>query len=175
MEDLRYPVGKFHTDKDVTPEKITAWIKEIEETPARLREAVAGLTDEQLDTVYRPEGWTVRQVVHHLPDSHVNSYVRFKLALTEDNPTIRPYLEKRWAEQPEAKSAPIDVSLDLLEALHKRWVMVLRNMSADDYKRTFFHPEDQKSFDMNTNIQLYVWHCNHHLAHITRLRERMGW
>ncbi len=172
--DLRYPVGQFEFTEPLTAEKRDVLITEIEETPARLRAAVSGLTDEQLDTPYRPDGWTVRQVVHHLPDSHVNSYMRFKLALTEEEPMIRTYHEERWAELSEARSAPIDVSLDLLDALHRRWVMFLRMLTAEDLTRSFKHPE-WGLVSIDKAIGMYAWHGRHHVAHITSLRDRMNW
>jgi hypothetical protein len=175
LETLRYPLGKFSTPPAVTPEDIKRWTQTIEELPQRMRDAVKGLGDAQLDTPYRDGGWTVRQVVHHVPDSHLNAYCRFKLALTEDNPVIRPYLEDRWAELPDGKGAPVSVSLILLEAIHARWVMVLRSMSAADYKRTFFHPENKITRTLEVVLCLYDWHSRHHLAHITELRKRMGW
>lgn len=142
--------------------------------PQRLREAVAGLKDEQLDTPYRPGGWTVRQTVHHVADSHMNSYLRFKLALTENSPTIKPYNEAAWANLPEAKAAPIAVSLALIDALHERLVLMLRAMSDQDFTRTFQHPE-RGAVRLDTNVALYGWHSRHHVAHITALRKRMGW
>ncbi|HKG22797.1 MAG TPA: putative metal-dependent hydrolase, partial [Blastocatellia bacterium] len=145
-----------------------------EETPARLREAVEWLSPEQLETPYRPGGWTVRQVVHHVPDSHLNSYVRFKLALTEDHPTIRPYREDRWAELEDARSAPLDVSLALLDSLHGRWVLLLRSLKPEDFARTFEHPE-LGEVSLEKNVALYAWHGRHHVAQITSLIERMGW
>ncbi len=149
-------------------------LTEIAETPARLREAVVGLDDAQLDTPYRPEGWTVRQVVHHLPDSHLNSYVRFKLAVTEDEPTIKAYDEAAWARLEDAQNAPIEGSLELLESLHERWVRFLRSLGPNELARTFKHPEIG-SVSVAQNIALYAWHGRHHVAHITSLREREGW
>jgi uncharacterized damage-inducible protein DinB len=161
---------------EVTPDP--AWraarIAEIDETPAKLRAAVAGLSASQLDTPYRPEGWSVRQVVHHLPDSHANAYVRFKLALTEDSPTIKPYLEARWAELPDTRETPVEVSLALLEALHRRWVILLRAMTAEDFARPLQHPEKGR-LTLDQMLALYAWHGRHHVAHVTALRERMGW
>jgi hypothetical protein len=174
MDDLRYPVGKFHFDGEVTDALRAKWLDEIAETPARLQAAVRGLGPEQLDAPYRPGGWTVRQVVHHVPDSHMNSYVRFRLALTEAEPTIKPYHEERWAELADAKAAPIEPSLSLLEALHERWVTLLRSLSSEDFERTFRHPE-LGVVSLNKNVALYAWHGRHHVAHITGLRERMGW
>ena len=174
MSDLRYPVGKFQYPAELTPDELQRAIDEIAEAPAKLREAVKGLADQQLDTPYREGGWTIRQVVHHVPDSHVNSYVRFKLAMTEENPTIRPYHEDRWAELEEARTAPVEVSLALLDSLHYRWVLFLRSFSEADFRRTFNHPE-LGAMTVHKNIALYAWHGKHHIAHVTSLRERMGW
>ena len=174
MEDLRYPIGPFRPKPSITGEERKEMIRQIAETPGLLRKAIAGLDNTQLDTPYRPGGWTLRQVVHHLPDSHLNSYVRFKLALTEQEPTIKPYKENLWAELDEARTAPTGISLDLLETLHKRWVMVLENLSADDFARTLVHPESGK-MNLDRLLQLYAWHGRHHVAHITELRKRMGW
>ena len=174
MVDPRYPVGKFQPPAQVTEADRETFIRQIEEAPARLREAVAGLTLEELNTPYREGGWTVRQVVHHVPDSHMNSYVRFRLALTEDEPTIKPYMENLWAELPDARSAPIDLSLGLLESLHKRWVTLLRSLTPEQWTRQFRHPE-LGVVPLDRNLALYAWHGRHHVAHITSLRERMGW
>jgi uncharacterized damage-inducible protein DinB len=175
MDDLRYPVGKFRFDGEVTDARRRGWIDEIEATPARLRAAVARLSAAQFDTAYRPGGWTVRQVVHHLPDSHLNAYTRFKLALTEDTPTIKPYDEARWAELPDGRSGPIEPSLALLDAVHQRWVLLLRQLSADQFARAFFHPEHGRALTLNEVLALYAWHGRHHVAHITALRQRMRW
>jgi uncharacterized damage-inducible protein DinB len=172
--DLRYPVGKFEFEGSLTAGDRQRFIDQIEETPARLREAVAGLSAEQLETPYRPGGWTVRQVVHHVPDSHLNSYVRFRLALTEDEPTIKPYEEHLWADLHDARSAPLELSLDLLDALHRRWVVLLRSLAYEDYSRAFKHPE-MGLVTLERNLALYAWHGRHHVAHITSLSERMGW
>ena len=172
--DLRYPVGKFQFPDVVTADHRRTYIDQIAQTPARLRAAVAGLSDEQLETRYRPDGWTVRQVVHHVPDSHLNSYCRFKLALTEDQPAIKAYAEDRWAELPDGRGGPVEVSLRLLECLHSRWVALLRSLTEDEWKRTFRHPE-LGLVRLDQNAALYAWHGRHHEAHITSLRERMGW
>ena len=172
--DLRYPIGEFKFEAPLADDERQALIGKIEETPARMRAAVAGLNDEQLDTPYRPEGWTVRQVVHHVPESHLNSYIRFKLAITEDEPTIKPYFEDRWAELDDARQAPIALSLDLLDALHGRWIWFLRSLEREDFQRTFRHPE-LGIVNLDKNIALYAWHGQHHVAHITSLRERNGW
>jgi uncharacterized damage-inducible protein DinB len=172
--DLRYPVGQFDLRETITPELRNTYISQIEETPLRLRAAVAGLTDEQVETPYRPGGWTVRQVVHHLPDSHLNSYMRFKLAATEDQPMIRTYHEDRWADLSDARTAPLDVSLDLLDTLHRRWVLFLRSLTEQDLQRSFQHP-DWGNVSLDKAIAMYAWHGRHHVAHITSLRDRMGW
>jgi len=171
--DLRYPVGKFQRVETLTPAERREHIDAIAETPARLSAAVSGLNPEQLDTPYRPGGWTVRQVAHHLPDSHMNAYTRFKLALTEDVPTIKPYDEARWAELADAKG-PIEPSLSLLENLHKRWVVLLRSITPAEWARRFRHPE-RGIMTLDEQVALYAWHGRHHVAHITSLRERNGW
>jgi uncharacterized damage-inducible protein DinB len=174
MADLRYPIGKFSFDGTLTEEQKAKFLDDIEETPARLQASVRGLSDKQLDTPYRDGGWTVRQVVHHVPDSHLNSYMRFKLALTEEEPTIRTYMEDRWAELPEAKNAAIGPSLELLSSLHTRWMLMLRALKPADWKRAFRHPEIGL-MTLEKNLALYAWHGKHHVAHVTGLRKRMGW
>jgi hypothetical protein len=174
-EKLKYPIGKFSAPKEFSKGLYAQWIETIAGLPGKLKSGVNALNDAQLDTPYREGGWTVRQVVHHLADSHMNSYIRFKLAMTEDLPTIKPYFEERWAELDEAKNAPVELSLSLLEALHARWVVFLRTLSEDDLKRKFHHPESKKDFELRSILALYAWHCNHHLAHITSLKERKGW
>jgi len=171
--DPRYPVGKFSYSGSVTAAEKKQFLDDIEQTPARLREAVRGLSDPQLDTPYRDGGWTVRQVAHHVPDSHMNAYIRFKLALTEDDPTIKPYMEDRWAELPDSK-APIENSLVILDSLHRRWTPLLRNLSDADWKRTFRHPE-LGSMPLEKSLALYAWHGRHHVAHVMELRKKMGW
>jgi len=174
LDDLRYPVGKYHRPDRLTPDEREAGIAAIATSPAALRAAVAGLSDAQLDTPYRPGGWTVRQVVHHVPDSHSNAYTRFKLGLTEDSPTIRPYEESLWAELPEAKSAPIAPSLAFLEALHVRWVMALTGIRPEEWQRTVVNPESGP-YTLDQLLAMYVWHGRHHVAHVTELRRREGW
>ena len=174
MDDLRFPVGKFHHEGSVNDQQKQAFLDQIDQTPAKLRAAVGGLSDSQLDTPYRPDGWTVRQVVHHVPDSHLNSYVRFKLALTEDEPTIKTYAEDRWAELSDTKATPIEVSLVLLESLHHRWVRLLRSLTPEQWKRRFRHPE-LGPMTLEKTLALYAWHGRHHVAHITELRKRMSW
>jgi hypothetical protein len=172
--DLRYPIGQFDYQGTLSNEQRQALIDQIDATPERMRTAVQGLSEEQLDTPYRPEGWTVRQVVHHVPESHLNSYIRFKLAITEDEPTIKPYFEDRWAKLDDANTAPVELSLNLLDALHERWVWFLRSLKDGDFQRSFRHPELGR-VSLDKNIALYAWHGLHHVAHITSLRERMGW
>lgn len=176
MTDLRYPIGPFqaHAKDHTTAEEKAALMDEIEAAPARLRAAVAGLDDAQLDTPYREDGWTVRQVVHHVVDSHVNAYVRFRWALTEDAPLIKPYEEKEWARLPDAMSSPVAVSLDLLDSLHTRWLILLRAMTLEDFERRWISP-DLGELSVDVLLQHYAWHGKHHVAHITALREREGW
>jgi len=174
MTDLRYPVGKFTYDGPRDEQRKAEFLDEIAQTPAKLRAAVQGLSDKQLDTPYRPEGWTVKQVVHHVPDSHLNSYVRFKLALTEDEPTVKTYAEDRWAELADTTTTPIEVSLTLLDSLHDRWVRLLRSLTPEQWKRTFRHPE-LGPMTLEKTLALYAWHGRHHVAHVTELRKRMSW
>ena len=171
--ELQYPIGTFQFDGEITSSVTNAWINDIENLPVVLREAVKDLDDEQLDTPYRPGGWTVRQVVHHLADSHMNAYTRFKLALTEENPVIKPYEEAKWAELSDYQ-LPIEPSLLLLETLHTRWTNVLHKLTSVDLEKTFIHPESGE-VSVGKNIGIYAWHGKHHVAHITSLRGRMGW
>ncbi len=172
--DLQYPVGKFRFPETVSASERDVFIQQIAETPERLRAALAGLDREQLDTPYRPGGWTVRQVAHHLPDSHLNSYVRFKLAVTESEPNIKGYDEAAWAELADAKSASVETSLALLSSLHERWVMFLRSLTAEQFARGFHHSQLGR-VRLDQNVALYAWHGRHHVAHIDALREREGW
>jgi DinB superfamily len=172
--DLRYPVGRYQAPETITAAHRERWIQDLENLPARLAEAIAGLSDSQLDTPYRPGGWTVRQLVHHLPDSHLNSYQRFRLALTEDSPAIKTYDEALWAELPDARTAPVDPSLHLLQGLHARWTMLLRSLSDQQFARTFTHPELGK-IRLDWTLGLYAWHCAHHLEHIRGLKHRENW
>ena len=174
VQDLSYPIGKFAHSGVQTKDQRGAAIARIEKTPAQLRAAVLGLSAEQLDTPYRPGGWTVRQVAHHVPDSHMNAFIRTKLALTENEPTIKPYDEKAWAGLADVPATPIETSLALLEAVHERWVYILRAMADADFARTFRHPEHGVR-TLDWMIALYAWHGPHHVAHITALRERKGW
>jgi hypothetical protein len=172
-QDLRYPIGEFSLPASITPATRVEAIETIAALPGKMRAAVSGLSESQLDTPYRPGGWTVRQVVHHVPDSHANAYIRLKLAITESNPTIKPYDQDAFAQLPDQQMS-IDVSLSLLDALHARWTTVLRALTTDQFARPMFHPEIGP-ITVDYLVQLYSWHSRHHVAHITRLREREGW
>ena len=174
MTDPRYPIGKFHFDGPLSEEQKNKLIDQIAQAPASLRAAVKGLSPQQLDTPYRPEGWTIRQVAHHVPDSHLNAYVRFKLALTGDEPTIKTYAEDRWAKLADTQATPVEISLALLDSLHERWVCLLRSLHAEDWKRAFRHPE-MGLVSLEKGLALYAWHGRHHVAHVTSLRQRNGW
>lgn len=174
--DLRYPVGRFaRPTAALSQSERTAAIDVIAAAPRELRNAVRGLTDAQLDTPYRDGGWTVRQVVHHVPDSHLNAYVRMKLALTEDTPTIKPYDEAKWAELDDGRGPLVEESLTLLEALHARWVYLWRRLQPSDFARLLNHPDWKAPMSLDVLLALYSWHCRHHVAHITELRKRKGW
>jgi uncharacterized damage-inducible protein DinB len=175
VTDLRYPIGPFAYHGDMTEARRAACVARIAAAPAALRAAVAGLSDAQLDTPYRAGGWTLRQVVHHVPDSHMNAYTRFRLTLTEDQPTIKTYDEARWAELPDARTLPVEVSLALLEALHIRWTALLQTLTAADGARQLFHPEHGRLMTLDELLALYAWHGEHHAAHVTSLRARSGW
>jgi hypothetical protein len=174
MEDLRYPVGKFAFDKDATPEKRRQWIAAIAELPKKAREAVSGLTPVQLDTPYREGGWTPRQLVHHMADSHMNAFIRFKLGLTEENPQIKPYSQDAWSGTADVLGADVELSLALLTGLHGRFARLLESLQPQDFARTFLHPENGQ-MTLDRTLQTYAWHCHHHVAHITGLRARKGW
>ena len=174
IDDLRFPTGTFHFNPDVTPEIRRQSIAAIREAPSALRAAVGGLTEAQLNTPYREGGWTVRQVVHHVPESHMNAYIRFKLALTEDNPTIKPYDEDAWSKLGDVPRAPIETSLVLLDALHARWVTLLELLTPSDFERPLVHP-DVGPMPLDRLLQMYAWHGRHHTAHVTSLRTREGW
>jgi hypothetical protein len=174
LDNLRYPVGRFTAPGSITPESRAAYIQTLRALPQRLRDSVSGLADAQLDTPYREGGWTVRQLIHHIADSHANSYVRFKLALTEDWPTIKPYDEAAWAELADSRELPVEVSLTMLMALHTRWVALLDSMSEDDFAKGYVHPESGRK-SLAKALALYEWHSRHHTAHITSLRARQGW
>lgn len=174
MSDPRYPIGKFDLSAKPTENERAALIADIERAPSALRAAVQGLSPAQIETPYRDGGWTVKQVVHHVPDSHMNAYIRFKLALTEEEPTIKPYEEARWAQLEDSLSTPLEVSLSLMDSLHHRWVRVLKAITPEQWQRTFRHPE-MGVLTLEQSLVLYAWHGKHHTAHITELRKRKGW
>jgi uncharacterized damage-inducible protein DinB len=174
-EDLRYPVGTYSPQTNISSEELKRLIETFERFPSDLRKTVENLGEEQLDTPYRNGGWTVRQVVHHVVDSHMNGYVRMKLALTENNPTIKPYHEARWAELDDYRTTPLSLSLDLLELLHRRWVIVMRALTPEQLNKKFFHPDNGEEMTLFNQIGLYAWHSEHHMAHITSLLKRKGW
>jgi hypothetical protein len=173
-DDLRYPIGKFQWDGEFSAARKAAWIEQVAVAPKYLREAVAGLSDDQLDTPYRDGGWTLRQVVHHVPDSHMNANIRFKLALTEDTPTIKTYHENLWAQLEDSHIVPVEVSLVLLDSLHTRWVALMESMSLEDFDKEIMHPEMGK-LSLAMVLGIYAWHGRHHVAHIASLRDRNGW
>jgi len=175
LKKLQYPIGKFLAPSTITKEHLEEWINVLELLPNRLEELVGPLSEQQLETPYRPGGWTVRQLVHHISDSHHNSYIRFKWALTEDNPVIKPYDEKAWAELFDSRTAPIQMSLDHLKAVHGKLVYLLKGLSENDLKRKFTHPEGNMESTLEENIGRYAWHSNHHFAHIKNLIDREGW
>ena len=175
IEQLSYPMGKFAFNANADENEIHRWISDIELLPAQVKNAVKGLSSSQLDTPYRDGGWSVRQVIHHIADSHMNAYIRFKLALTEDNPTIKPYNEKLWAELDDSKHQPIELSLAIIEPLHSRWVHVIKKINKVDYSRTVFHPESKREMSIKFLLHLYSWHGKHHTAHINSLRDRNKW
>lgn len=172
--DPRYPIGKFDRSLIVSKTMRSEFIRTLQSLPQELKNEVINLSDSQLDTPYRKDGWTIRQVVHHIPDSHTNVYIRFKLALTEDNPKIKTYKENLWAELPDTFITPVETSINLLEALHRRWVNLLNSMSDDQFEKTFQHPE-WGSISLDKTLALYAWHSKHHLAHITELKKKMNW
>lgn len=175
LNNLRYPIGRFSPPQPVSTDVISQCIQTISSFPKKLRAVTAGMSEAQLNIPYREDGWTIKEVVHHCADSHMNALIRFKLGLSEDNPTIKPYLQDEWVKQPDVKKESINVSLHLLEALHIRWASLLNEMSDDDYARTFYHPEMKKPITLAKNLCLYAWHCDHHLGHVTGLKERMDW
>ncbi len=174
-DKLQYPIGRFVKPDIVTQELIAKYISIISEFPDKLKHEVAYLSNEQLDTVYRPQGWTIRQVIHHCADSHINSFTRFKLALTEERPTIKPYCGDKWAELADSKAMPVEASLILLEGLHYRWTYLLNSLTNIELDREFIHPEYNKTIKLKDNIAMYAWHCEHHLAHITELKKSRNW
>lgn len=174
LEKLRYPIGRYSRPAEITPELLQERLAIIESFPERLRKEVENLSDEQLDTPYRPDGWTIRQVVHHCADSHLNAFTRLKLALTEEKPTIKPYLEARWAELPDS-ALPVAHSLMILEGLHARWSHLLHSLKEEDFARRFIHPQQGREMRLDELVALYGWHCEHHLAHITTTKREKSW
>ena len=172
LEKLKYPIGKFSKPSSISSSDVHQWIKEIILLPKELGEIVRKLSDEQLQTPYRPEGWTVQQVVHHVADSHMNAYIRTKLALTEDNPTIKPYLEDRWAQLPDSQETPVLFSIQLIQALHYRWAVILTSLKFDDFKKTFFHPESKRTITVAELVGIYAWHGKHHMAHVCLVSDK---
>jgi hypothetical protein len=175
VDSLRYPVGRFVQPPAFLPASVREWRHDLADLPSRVRDAIRGLNQAQLDTPYREGGWTIRQTVHHLADSHVNAYVRFRLALTEADPTIRPYDEALWAELPDARTMPVGVSIELLSGLHARWIALIDTFRADEWQRTYIHPEQHRAVPLWQATALYAWHCRHHVAHINHLRGEKGW
>ncbi|TMU57239.1 YfiT family bacillithiol transferase [Flagellimonas algicola] len=175
LEQLRYPIGTYHIPETISQEQREEWLSILEHLPKRLEDMVTPLSEEQLETPYRPEGWTVRQLVHHISDSHHHSYIRFKWALTEDNPVIKPYFEKEWSKLFDAQTAPIQMSLDHLKAVHAKLVYLLKGLSKEQLQRKFTHPDGNEETTLDENIGRYAWHGSHHFAHIENLIKREGW
>jgi hypothetical protein len=175
LVNLKYPIGKFTAPKEISSDLMDSCIADIAAFPDKLEKAVSDLTEAQFDTPYRPGGWTIRQVVHHCADSHMNSLIRFKLALTEESPTIKPYFEDRWADLPDTRLMSILPALQLLHGLHSKWVFLLRSLTSEQLQRVFINPEHNKEYSLALATILYGWHCNHHLAHITSLKARLDW
>jgi hypothetical protein len=175
IEALRYPIGKIVIPDNITAVDLKTWTNDISELPLKLRKAAEGLSKEQLDTPYRPEGWTLKQLIHHIADSHMNALLRFKWALTEDEPTIKAYDEKSFAELYDSTLAPVEISLDFISALHGKWVILLENMSNADFEKTFVHPVSGKRFTLKESLATYSWHGRHHYAHLHNLMKRKGW
>ncbi len=174
LDELKYPTGKFKWPKEISADEIKNWIDVIEKFPSLLKNEVENLSDAELALVYRPDGWNIRMVVHHCADSHSNAFARFKLALTEDKPTIKPYIESLWATLPDVTEAPIEWSLQILEGLHKRWNVLLRSLSVTDLQKVFIHPDHGRELKLESVIALYAWHCNHHLAHVKQAKKFNG-
>ena len=174
MEELKYPIGRY-VEQPFSDNRLKEWLLDIQSLPQQIESAITNLDEAQLETPYRDGGWTVKQLVHHVADSHMNAYIRFKLALTEDNPSIKPYDQEAWANMMDTKTIPINVSITLLYALHSRWNVIVRNISGEEWSRTVFHPEHKKEMTLWYLLGMYAWHSRHHVAHIMKLRERMGW
>lgn len=175
LEELKYPIGKANIPENITKKNLEIWISDIERFPHELEFLIRELSEAQLDTPYRENGWTIRQVIHHSYDSHHNSYTRFKWALTEDQPEIKAYYEERWAELHDSKSGPVMLTIDALKALHAKWVYFLRGLTEKELQTTFIHPDGNEVVTLKQNIGIYGWHCQHHYAHIEQLMIRKGW
>ncbi|WP_262147731.1 YfiT family bacillithiol transferase [Chryseobacterium foetidum] len=174
-EPKRFPIGQFDEPEEISDTQLDEYIKTIKNFPAKLKDLIENFTDEQLDMPYREKGWTVRQLVNHLADSHANSFIRFKLALTEDNPVIKPYQEARWAELQDSTSISIKPAMRMLKGIHQRWYHLLKSLTNRHFERTFHHPEQIKDYNLRICLAHYVWHCNHHFAHIENLKNKQGW
>ncbi len=175
LEHKKFPIGKFEYPESICDIRLDEYIAIIRDFPGRLKTLIEDFSEDQLDTQYREGGWTVRQVVNHLADSHINSFIRFKLALTEDNPTIKPYNEAKWAELQDSASMPVKPAVKMLKGTHQRWTALLKTMTNKQFERTFHHPEHNKNYSLRTCLSLYVWHCRHHFAHIENLKKEKGW
>jgi hypothetical protein len=175
LELLRFPVGRHKSPNEFKVSQYAEWINIISEMPDKMEKAISGLTDAQLDTPYRPDGWTLRQVVHHVADSHMNAYIRMKLAVTEENPIIKPYIQDLWANTEDSLKADVQISIKLLKVLHIRWVMFLKSLNESDFDRTFYHPEPKQNQPIKLWVSVYAWHSRHHVGHIESLRKRMNW
>ena len=175
MENLRYPIGRYQKPEAMTPELMQEWIKVLDVLPSWMDACIENLDESQLQVPYREGGWTIQQVVHHVADSHMNAYIRLKLALTEDNPTVKPYDEGAWAELEDVKRVPVNISVTMLHTLHRRMVAMLRYMKPAEWERTYFHPEHKRNFPVWEVVALYAWHSRHHTEHIRQLRQRMNW
>ncbi len=175
LEKLKYPIGKPKIPSEISEDQLNDWIKIIEDFPSKLEKLVQDLDEKQLDTCYRENGWTIRQVIHHCADSHTNSYIRFKWTLTEDKPIIKAYYEERWAALFDSKKAPISLSINLLKSLHAKWVYLLKGLNQNDFEKAFIHPESNATVSLAQNVGIYAWHCNHHYAHILNLMHRENW
>ena len=175
MEALRYPIGRYQKPDTYTPQQLNEWMDVLTVAPSWLDVCIENLDEQQLQTPYRPGGWTVQQVIHHIADSHLNAYIRIKLALTEDTPTVMPYQEALWAELPDTQLVPVNISVTLLHALHRRLVALLRQLSPAEWERSYYHPEHKRNFPIWEVVALYAWHSRHHMEHVRRLRERMNW
>ena len=175
LEQLAYPIGKFEAPAQPSEKDIAKWIRKLEHVPKWYDAIIENLDEEQLNTRYRPNGWTINQVIHHVADSHMNAYIRIKLALTEDTPTIKPYAENLWAELPDVQAVPVNVSITLIHALHRRWIEIFKNMTQADFVKCYFHPEQNRKVPLWEALAMYAWHGEHHFEQINRLRQRRNW